>query len=235
MRRWLQPLRNTVLHPQWFALRDERQVRRWVKANANGRVLDIGCADEWARQVISAQCEYIGLDYPLTAQGAYGTRPDVFADGGLLPFRDGTFDTVLLLEVLEHVAEPARVLSEIERVLKSGGVLLLSMPFLYPLHDAPHDYQRYTAPGLKYAVVRAGLDCIEPLPRNTGFRTAALLLAIACADCVLSATRTRHWRLAFAPFLMVCIPIINGLGWLLGWLGDSGMIASGHSIEARKP
>lgn len=235
MRRWMQPLRCTPLHPQWFAFRDERRTQRWVAEIARGRVLDIGCAGGWARHTVSAQCDYVGLDYPLTAQGIYGTRPDVFADGASLPFHEDSFDTILLLEVLEHVAEPERVLSEIARVLKSGGILLLSMPFLYPLHDAPHDYQRYTAPGLKHAVARAGLDCDEPVPRNCGFHAAALLSAIACAEGVLSATRVRRWRVIFAPLLVLSIPVINFFGWLFGWLGGSGMIASGHSIEARKP
>ena len=151
-----------------------------------------------------------------------------------MPFRDESFDTVLLLEVLEHVAEPERVLAEIQRVLRIGGVLLLSMPFLYPLHDSPHDYQRYTAPGLMHAVKRAGMHCSEPVPRNPGIHNVALLAAIACADGVLSATRERRWRLVFAPLLILCIPVCNCLGWLLGWLSGTGMFAAGHSIEARK-
>ncbi|MBS0461884.1 MAG: class I SAM-dependent methyltransferase, partial [Proteobacteria bacterium] len=144
LRNWLAPLRRTVLHPQWFAFREECETRCWVGALAQGLVLDIGCADGWAKQALSGQCQYVGLDYPTTAQGIYGTRPDVFADGARLPFVDDSFDSVLLLEVLEHVAQPGAVLTEIRRVLKPGGVLLPSMPFLYPLHDAPHDYQRYT-------------------------------------------------------------------------------------------
>lgn len=235
LRRCMRPLRHTPLHPQWFAFRDERKVRLWVRELARGRVLDVGCADGWARGTLSGDCEYIGLDYPVTAQGKYGTRPDVFADGARLPFGDESFDTILLLEVLEHVAEPERVLSEIQRVLKAGGVLLLSMPFLYPLHDAPHDYQRYTSPGLKHAVRRAGMQCSEPVSRNAGIQNVALLAAIACADGVLSAMRKRRWQLLFAPLLILCIPVCNCLGWLFGSLGGSGMIASGHSIEARKP
>lgn len=235
LRRWLRPLRHTPLHPQWFAFRDEARVRRWIRDAARGRVLDIGCAGGWAEHAVSAHCHYTGLDFPTTATGLYGTRPEVFADAAHCPFADHSFDCVLLLEVLEHVAQPAAVMAEIHRVLKPGGTLLLSMPFLYPLHDAPHDYQRYTAPGLRLALTRAGFDVVDLQPRNRGFHAAGLLFCIASADAVLGALKTRRWRLLFAPLLAFTIPLANVLAWLLGPLSGSAMLAGGHSVEARKP
>lgn len=228
------PLRYTPLHPQWLVFRGEARNRAWVRARACGRVLDVGAADGWARLVIRPDCEYIAVDYSVTAVGLYNTRPNVFADGADLPFLEETFDTVLLLEVLEHVARPLDVLAEIRRVLKPEGRLLLSMPFLYPLHDAPHDYQRYTAPGLVHALERTGLTAGPLQPRNRGFEAAALLSAIACADAVVSAIQVRHWRLIFVPLLVLAIPFVNVLGWLLSPLSGSNMLAGGHVVEARK-
>ncbi|MEO8984133.1 MAG: class I SAM-dependent methyltransferase, partial [Rhodanobacter sp.] len=198
LRKAMRPLRSTVLHPQWLAFREDAVQRRWVKQVASGRVLDIGSADGHMRNLLE-RCEYVALDYPVTAQGLYGTRPDIFADAAALPFADACMDTVLLLEVLEHVRDARGVLGEISRVLKPGGVLLLSIPFLYPLHDAPHDYRRYTAPGLEDAIRRAGLDGEPATPRTRGFQAAALLVAIACAEGVLQAWRHHRWRLLFAP------------------------------------
>jgi SAM-dependent methyltransferase len=235
MRKVMRPLRGTPLHPQWLAFRGESLQRDWVRASASGLVLDIGSADGHMRDWLE-RCEYIGLDYPVTAQGMYGTHPDIFADGASLPIADACIDTVLLLEVLEHVRDACAVLGEIARVLKPGGVLLLSVPFLYPLHDAPHDYRRYTAPGLEDAVRRAELDGEPAAPRTQGFEAAALLLAIACAETVLHGWKQRSWRLLFAPVLLVLIPVVNVLGWFGGWLfGAKSMLASGHSIRARKP
>ncbi|MGH8162772.1 MAG: class I SAM-dependent methyltransferase [Rhodanobacteraceae bacterium] len=235
LRGLLDPLRRTPLHPQWFVFRDERHIRRWVHDTACGRVLDVGCAGGWARDVVPLECEYIGLDYPVTACEIYGTRPQIFADGAKLPFIEGAFDTVLLLEVLEHVADAGAVLGEIHRVLKPGGMLLLSVPFLYPLHDAPHDYRRYTAHGLIHSVRSAGLQPGAAIPRNPGFEATALLSAIACAEAVLVATKVQRWRLIFAPLLLIAIPLMNILAWLMTPLGAKRMLASGHSIEARKP
>ena len=230
----MRPLRGTPLHPQWFMFRNQRRDRQWVADRARGRVLDVGCADGWARDVLS-HCDYVGLDYLTTASKLYGTRPQVFADGARLPFATGSFDTVLLLEVLEHVAEADQVLAEISRVLKPKGVLLVSMPFLYPLHDAPHDYRRYTAPGLVHALKRAGLQPGSVVVRNAGFKVIALLAAIGCADFVVEALQGRRWRLLLAPLALLAVPLINVLGWAFALPGGGQMLASGHAVEARKP
>lgn len=208
--------------------------RAWLERTARGRVLDVGSADGHVREWI-AGCEYIALDYPTTAQGMYGTRPDVFADGGALPFADASFDTVLLLDVLEHVPDDRAVLDEIARVLKPGGLLLLSVPFLYPLHDAPHDHRRFTAPGLVAAIRRARMLPDAPQPLSEGFEAAALLVAIACAEAVLEACRKRRWSLFVAPALIAAIPFVNIAGWLFSRVcGGGRMLAAGHAITARK-
>ena len=234
VRRLMAPLRHTILHPQWLVFRGDALQRAWVGARARGLVLDIGSADGRAREWLE-NCEYIALDYPTTAVHMYGTRPDVFADGAKLPFVDASFDTVLLLEVLEHVGDAPAVLGEIARVLKPGGHLLLSVPFLYPLHDAPHDYRRYTAPGLEAAVGSTGLVATRAEPRNSGFEAVAILASIACAEAALSAWRAKSWRLVFSPLAVIAVPLINVFGWIAARLAPaSTLLASGHAIEARK-
>jgi len=59
-----------------------------------------------------------------------------------IPFKDNVFDTVICTQVIEHVPRPWLVVHEIYRVLKEGGHLLLSTPFLYPYHLEPRDYFR---------------------------------------------------------------------------------------------
>lgn len=71
-------------------------------------------------------------------------QPDIVGDATLLPFGTASIDTVLLIEVLEHIQQPEQTIVEIARVLKKGGYLIFSMPFLYKIHAAPFDYQRYT-------------------------------------------------------------------------------------------
>lgn len=234
VRKWLRPLQRTPVHPQWLVKRGEETQRLWVAGAASGRVLDIGSADGHVRRWLK-ECDYIALDYPATAQGMYGTRPDLFADGAALPFPEDSFDTVLLLDVLEHVRDARGVLDEIARVLKPHGRLLLSVPFLYPLHDAPHDYRRYTAPGLVSAVRRAGLSPDAPRATNQGLEAAALLAAIACAEAIWQSWRTRSWQLVFSPLLVAAIPAINVSGWLAARMAPPGsLLSAGHLIDAYK-
>lgn len=63
---------------------------------------------------------------------------------GKLPFADGTYDTILLSDVIEHLPNPDNIFSETSRLLKKGGHVLIFVPFMYGVHEAPHDYHRYT-------------------------------------------------------------------------------------------
>jgi SAM-dependent methyltransferase len=78
-------------------------------------------------------------------------RPDVdvIGDAHALPFASHTFEACALIEVLEHLRDPYVAVGEIRRVLRDGGRLVLTTRFLFPIHDAPHDYFRYTEFGLR--------------------------------------------------------------------------------------
>jgi SAM-dependent methyltransferase len=77
-------------------------------------------------------------------------QPDTVGDAHVLPFPDGLFEFILCTEVLEHLHTPHKAIDEMGRVLKSGGTLILTTRFVFPIHDAPHDYYRYTEYGLRH-------------------------------------------------------------------------------------
>ncbi len=77
-----------------------------------------------------------------------GSAVDIVADGHLLPFKDNAFDAVISEAVLEHVRAPTAVTAEIYRILKPGGFVCAAVPFLQGYHASPHDYQRWTLPGI---------------------------------------------------------------------------------------
>jgi SAM-dependent methyltransferase len=81
--------------------------------------------------------------------------------GGKLPLEDGGFDTVLLTDVLEHLAEPAGAMCEVARILRSGGKLIIGVPFFYWIHSEPHDYHRYTEFALQRMCRLSGLSVVE--------------------------------------------------------------------------
>jgi SAM-dependent methyltransferase len=88
-----------------------------------------------------------------------------------IPVSDCHFDTVVCIAVLEHVAEPDAAVREMFRVLKPGGYVVASVPFLQPEHKVPTDYQRYTRDGLERLFVTKGFEIDRIYPLFTIFHT----------------------------------------------------------------
>lgn len=138
---------------------------RQLAVHAHGRLADLGCGkvplyEAYRGLVTEAVC----VDWENSAHG--DLHLDVACDlMQALPFPDGRFDTVILSDVLEHVPEPAALWREIARILADGGKLLLNVPFLYGVHEQPHDYYRYTEFALRRHAAAAGLQILvlEPV------------------------------------------------------------------------
>lgn len=90
-----------------------------------------------------------GAQQPLGLELLSGPAIDIVADVQALPFRDATFDAIVALEVLEHVPKPGTMADEMRRVLKPGGHVLLSTPFVWKMHRTPKDYWRFTRDSLE--------------------------------------------------------------------------------------
>jgi SAM-dependent methyltransferase len=86
---------------------------------------------------------------------------DVFYDGSKFPFEDATFDSVICSQVLEHVFEPDFFISEICRVLKPGGKVMLTVPFIWDEHEQPYDFARYSSFGLVHLLGKAGFRILH--------------------------------------------------------------------------
>ncbi len=143
-----------------------------VASQAKGRLLDVGCGDKPYEAIFSPHVsQYVGVEYEdafrATNASTRTTKPDFLYDGVTLPFEDASFDTVLSVSVLEHTARPNELLTEMARVLKEDGVLILSAPFSFRLHEEPHDYFRYSPHGLRVMFAGVGLEVVDVIPQGT--------------------------------------------------------------------
>lgn len=147
---WQQPL-HLHLHPLWSALEH-------ALAPLEGRVIDVGCGTRPYRALMPKITGYVGVDRA-------GTGADVEADAHALPFDDDGFDAGVSFQVFEHVRDPGRCLRELARVVRPGGALVVTVPGVWPAHEVPHDYWRFTEFGLRALADDAGLhlDALTPL------------------------------------------------------------------------
>ncbi len=131
-----------------------------IQKHACGKLLDIGCGIKPFKQYTSKiVTEHIGLDHAESPHGS--NHVDIIGLADDLPFEPDSFDTVLMTQVIEHIENPSRVFREINRILKPNGKLIVSWPFLYPIHEAPRDFYRYTKYEMHYFAKDARLEVIE--------------------------------------------------------------------------
>ncbi len=210
IRSLLKPFENLPIHPQWFARKGRETIIDFLKEiEGKNRVLDIGCFDKWPQQYVSTDSIYWGMDYLETASDWYKTIPDFYGDAGEIPVFDESFDVILILDVLEHLPNLEKALSEIWRVLKINGRVIMQLPFLYPIHDEPKDYMRLTRYGLELQTNKAGF-CIETCQSiGQPLETAALLGNIAAAKTMIRWIDRSNMVFIFLPFLMFFILFNN--------------------------
>ena len=228
-------LKGTFFHPQWFAHRHEQALFKFIGGQSGGRVLDVGCSDQRIKQFFPADCEYTGLDYYSTATQWYETRPTIYGDAHALPFSDAQFETVLLLDVLEHLHAPEICIKEIERVVKNGGTLFLKVPFLYPIHDAPMDFHRWTRFGLLQLAQRHGFHVVSERHIGEPVETAALLTNIAWSKAILCWVRSGNPMMVLGLLLPPAVILTNLIGALISKFSlADGMMPHGYLLVLRK-
>lgn len=133
-----------------------RQIILYAQKYIRGKTLDLGAGLAKYRQIIQSKAtEYITFDKKP------GKNIDVVGDALNLPFSNHTFDTLISTQVLEHIEKPWIMVKEIYRVLKPGGICILTAPFLTPYHPDPNDFFRYTKEGLESLFKNEGFEIIE--------------------------------------------------------------------------
>lgn len=175
-----QPSKYVMRKGQLRASRDSREVSigsrlmadrvaaayaKYLPRYARGRLLDLGCGK------VPLYLTYKDSTTEVTCvdwEGAAKHSPYLDLEQDIteeLPFEDGSFDTIIVSDVMEHIPDPAGVWAQMKRLLAPGGYVLLNVPYYYPIHEAPYDFYRYTEFALRRFAEEADLEVVvfQPL------------------------------------------------------------------------
>ena len=216
------------VNPFYFARSGLRDAMTEFAPMLSGRLLDVGCGSK-PYQALFVVDAYIGLDIDSEASRQRGIA-DHHYDGNTFPFADATFDSVLCNQVLEHVFNPDEFLGEIVRVLKPGGKLLLTVPFVWDEHEQPYDYARYSSFGLRALLEKQGFKIVHH--KKIG-ADASILFQLANAY-LFKVTQgwSRPSKLLFTASVMA---IVNVMGLLARrMLPDNPDLFLDHIVLAEK-
>ena len=133
-------------HFQWHVTKDLHIWQKKVMWNLEGKILDVGCGNKPYQNWINPLnlYKYIGLDV------IHGNDVDVLVTPTeIWPLESKGFDCVIMAQVIEHVEDLSHTMSEVTRVLKDEGTLIITVPFIYPVHGIPYDFRRFTTYGIE--------------------------------------------------------------------------------------
>jgi SAM-dependent methyltransferase len=198
---------GVFLNPFYLARRGLAQAMRTAAPNVAGRVLDVGCGQKPYMNMF-AVTEYVGLEID-SPSSRLNKKVDFYYDGSTFPFGDEEFDTVVCNQVLEHVFEPDRFVAEIARVLKSGGALVLTVPFVWDEHEQPFDYARYSSFGLRHLLAKHGFVIEQQLKTLADISMLCQLLNAYIFK--VTQTRSRLVNLFVTAVLMSPVSLIGRL------------------------
>lgn len=205
------------------------RLKEFLKRYASDkRALDIGCGKA-----------IYGDFFPNRVTLDIAERPDftvdIVADAhDLHMIESASFDTILCTEVLEHLHTPEKAMSEFHRVLKPGGMIILSTRFIFPIHDAPGDYFRYTQFGLRHLF--RNFEILELTEEANTVETLAILEQRIGFQCETLGGRPLKifWFLLARITLLFARILTKQYGDIRHKQHVSNILCSGYYVAARK-
>jgi SAM-dependent methyltransferase/uncharacterized protein YbaR (Trm112 family) len=188
-----------------------------------GDVLEVGAGGNYLKRVYSNKTtSWISSDYDLRS------LIDIRCDAQSLPFNDSLFDVVICIDVLEHVENPALMISELARVLKNDGILILSTPFFFYLHEAPYDFYRFSKYGLKSLMNRFGLETLDLKPTAGVISTFGIMLTASIVHLLYRIKILCNFILILNKYFQIFLLPLDR------FFNRNGRLSQGHFVIAKK-
>jgi SAM-dependent methyltransferase len=189
-----------------------RTIAEAIKENAaftKGVLLDYGCGARPYESLFICE-RYVSVDILVSGHPQEGKKADLYFDGGQVPVDDESVDGVLASEVFEHVFDLPFCLRDIHRVLKPGGQLLATCPFVWPLHEVPYDFARYTPYALRQLLEAEGFKILKLEQRGQPVEVLGQMFL----ECILPGLIPPIPKVSTAIRMMVC-GLVSGISRLL--------------------
>jgi|ERR1043166_208986 SAM-dependent methyltransferase len=193
------------------------------RIKAGESVLTVGAGGEVEKLLdqYAAQQEFAVTSFDIDKK----YEPDILGDICDYDFGARTFDVIVLSEVLEHVHSPHLAIDNIHRLLSSNGRLILTVPFIFPIHERPHDYFRYTRYGLEF-LLREFKD-VRIRERNSWAEAVNVLAPRLVVD-------KKRASQIIAPLMVAAAFVKLPFVLLLGKLVQTDLMTTGYVVTASK-
>jgi SAM-dependent methyltransferase len=219
-------------HFQYLFLAETHAWQKARTAELQGHVLDVGCGrrpyEAWTRKGSGGVTQYTGLD--LTP----GPGVDILVGPqDRWPLDDASVDCIVFTQVLEHVSNRPHLLSEMARVLRPDGHILLTVPFIFMAHGLPHDYARFTVNGVR-SLFEADYEVTEVAQLG---RAGAVIgnLLLTFIDTSMNASRvTRIFKGLLLPLWIPLCALVNAISRLIDRLDRTGVYYANVGMIARR-
>jgi len=200
-------------------------------------ILDVGSGAQPYRALLNSRAKYLGIDtVDATARFGYEIPGTIYFHGSRWPVGDASVDVVLCTETIEHVPDTPGFVSEIARVLRPGGELILTVPFSARYHFIPHDYWRFTPASLKRVFSSSHFHDVAVYARGNAvtvacYKTMALILPLLLTPrrSVLLRYACGVAGLALSPILLALAAVAN-----ISARGRGGDDCLGYTMLARR-
>jgi SAM-dependent methyltransferase len=196
------------INPFYFARKGLAKQVVDLAAYITGKTLDVGCGTKPYSHLYKST-EYIGLEID-SVENRLSKNADFFYDGLSFPFSNAFFDSLVANQVFEHVFNPDEFMSEIWRVLKPNGTVLLTIPFVWDEHEQPHDFARYSSFGIKSLLEK---HCFEVIEQRKTMDDIRVIFQLLNAYIYKKTVTKNSWVNLF--FTLVLIAPFNLIGELL--------------------
>jgi len=153
---------SILINPFYLCRADmAKKIAEFATALNGEKMLDFGCGHKPYRSLFPQINQYIGVDFENEGHTHNKEQIDVFYDGVSLPFPDQYFDCAICTEVLEHVPDIDQTLTLLKRVLKANAGVIISLPFVWPEHEMPFDFRRFTMGGFVNELEKQGFEVVK--------------------------------------------------------------------------